>query len=183
MIGEAYGAAYTDDFGYLHSGMMDSLLDFGMNDMANKFIQGELESVESQLETRNGMIDNAGTFGNFLNSHDENGLKYSLMSTKDDSGKAVYTEEQADAMVKVAASLSITAKGQPVIYYGEEIGLSGANNYPYQENRYDMKFNNLSASEQAIRSLPTSWKKLKKSQWQNEKKEKPRVRTELNPIC
>ena len=157
MIGEAYGAAYTDDFGYLHSGMMDSLLDFGMNDMANKFIQGELESVESQLETRNGMIDNAGTFGNFLNSHDENGLKYTLMSLKNEDGTATYTEAQADAMVKVAASLSITAKGQPVIYYGEEIGLSGANNYPYQENRYDMKFNNLSTSEQA---MLTHYKKM-----------------------
>lgn len=37
----------------------------------------------------------------------------------------------------VAASLQITAKGQPVIYYGEEIGQTGLNNYPYQTNRYD----------------------------------------------
>jgi dihydroxyacetone kinase-like predicted kinase len=26
------------------------------------------------------------------------------------------------------------------IYYGEEVGLSGLNNYPYQTNRYDMDF-------------------------------------------
>ena len=25
-------------------------------------------------------------------------------------------------------------------YYGEEVGLSGLNNYPYQTNRYDMDF-------------------------------------------
>lgn len=27
-----------------------------------------------------------------------------------------------------------------MIYYGEEVGLSGLNNYPYQTNRYDMDF-------------------------------------------
>ena len=46
-------------------------------------------------------------------------------------------EDAATAASMVAASLQITAKGQPVIYYGEEIGLTGLNNYPYQTNRYD----------------------------------------------
>ena len=150
MIGECYGASYTEDYGYLHSGTFDSLLDFSMNDVANKFVQGTLDSVEEQLETRNKTINSAGTFGSFLNSHDEDGLKYSLSSLKDENGKAMYTATEVDGMVKVAAALNITAKGQPVIYYGEEIGLSGANNYPIQENRYDMKFDNLSADEQSM---------------------------------
>lgn len=152
MIGECYGAAYTDNFGYLKSGKMDSLLDFGFNDMANKFVQGGMESVESQLEIRNETINNTASFGAFLNSHDEVGFKYSLMNLTGDDGKKKYTEEQADALSKVAASLVATAKGQPVIYYGEEIGLTGANNYPYQENRYDMKFDNLSESQQSMLS-------------------------------
>ena len=46
-------------------------------------------------------------------------------------------EDAATAASMVAASLQITAKGQPVIYYGEEIGQTGLNNYPYQTNRYD----------------------------------------------
>ena len=157
MIGEYGGAAYTDDFGYLHTGKMDSLLDFGFNDMANKFVQGDLESIESQLETRNTMIDNVGTFGSFINSHDEDGLKYTLMNLADEKGNKVYSEEKADDLVKVAAALSITAKGQPVIYYGEEIGLTGANNYPYQTNRYDMKFDNLSTAQQ---NMLAHYKKL-----------------------
>ena len=41
----------------------------------------------------------------------------------------------------MAATLQITAKGQPVIYYGEEIGQTGKNNYPYQTNRYDFDWN------------------------------------------
>lgn len=150
MIGEYYGAAYTDDFGYLHSGTMDSLLDFGFNDMANAFVTGNVTSVEQQLENRNKVIDNAGTLGSFINSHDEDGLKYYIDSLKNDDKSDKYTTAQADALAKVAASLYITAKGQPVIYYGEEIGLTGAANYPASENRYDMKFDNLSASETAM---------------------------------
>ena len=117
MIGEYYGASATDDFGMLHDGKMDSLLDFSFNDMATLFVKGKLESIEEQMETRNSTMDNVGTFGSFLNSHDEDGFKSNLQQS--------YSEEQADALSKVAASLSITAKGQPVIYYGEEIGLTG----------------------------------------------------------
>lgn len=143
MIGEYAGAGYVDDFGYLNTGKMDSLLDFGFNDMALKFVKGSLESIEKELEARNTTISNTGTLGSFLGSHDEEGFKYSLIEN------AGYTEAEAQALSNVAAALQITAKGQPVIYYGEEIGLSGANNWPYQENRYDMIFDNLTAEQSA----------------------------------
>lgn len=68
--------------------------------------------------------------GQFLGSHDEDGFKKKLL----DGGMA---EDAATAASMVATSLQITAKGQPVIYYGEEIGQTGLNNYPYQTNRYD----------------------------------------------
>ncbi len=142
MIGEYAGATYVDDFGYLDSGKMDSLLDFGFNELASKFVKGELESVEEELEARNSVISNTGTLGQFLGSHDEDGFKYLLIQ----SG---YTEDEAQNLSNLAASLQITAKGQPVIYYGEEVGLSGANNWPYQDNRYDMQFDDLSASQEA----------------------------------
>lgn len=129
LIGEYYGAGYANNFNYLNSGTMDSLLDFDFNDKASDFVKGNLDSVEAFLETRNGVLTNTATFGNFLSSHDEDGLLYSLKQTFD--------EETAKAKMMVAAALQITAKGQPVIYYGEEIGQSGANDYPYQTNRYD----------------------------------------------
>lgn len=157
MIGECYGAAYTDNFGNLKTGRMDSLLDFGFNDMATSMLtKGEIESVESQLEIRNTTINNTATFGSFLNSHDETGFMYSLLNMEE-NGKKKYTTEQAAGLTKLAASLVATAKGQPIIYYGEEIGLSGANNYPYQDNRYDMKFDNLTDSEA---SMLAHYKKL-----------------------
>ena len=147
MIGEYYGASPSDDFGMLHDGKMDSLLDFSFNDMAEKFVDGNLESMEAQFETRNSAMDNVGTFGSFLNSHDEEGFKTKLEKKY---AKEKDASEKADSLSKVAASLSITAKGQPVIYYGEEIGLTGENNYPYQTNRYDMKFDNLNTSEKSM---------------------------------
>lgn len=142
LIGEYAGAGYVDDFGYLNSGKMDSLLDFGFNDLALKFVKGEIDSMESELEARNATISNIATLGSFLGSHDEDGFKYTLIQ----SG---YTEEEAQQLTNIAAALQITAKGQPVIYYGEEVGLSGANNWPYQTNRYDMQFDNLSDLQKA----------------------------------
>ncbi|MNO66236.1 Endoglucanase precursor [compost metagenome] len=49
---------------------------------------------------------------------------------------------------KIAASLQITAKGQPVIYYGEEVGHSGRtagnmNNGEFNESRYDFDWDRL----------------------------------------
>ena len=72
--------------------------------------------------------------GQFLSSHDEDGFKAALMKGKG------YAEDDATSAALVAATLQLTAKGIPVIYYGEEVGLSGLNNYPYQTNRYDMDF-------------------------------------------
>ncbi|MFC4557681.1 pullulanase [Virgibacillus kekensis] len=124
MIGEAWGATQHEGYGMLESGEMDSLLDFEFKQIARDFVSGDLESANSRLENRNGSLSNTATMGQFLSSHDEDGFLYSAGG---DEGKLM-----------VAASLQMTAKGQPVIYYGEELGLTGKNNYPFYDNRYDM---------------------------------------------
>lgn len=134
MIGEYYGAGYASNGSTLGTGQMDADLDFDFNDQATSFISGNISSVESFLSSRNAALNNAYMTGQFLSSHDENGFKASLMNGKS------YTEDQATSAALVAATLQLTAKGIPVIYYGEEVGLSGLNNYPYQTNRYDMDF-------------------------------------------
>lgn len=133
MIGEYAGAGYATNAGQLRTGQMDSLLDFDFNDQAISFVSGNLSTVENFMESRNAGIDNTATMGSFLSSHDEDGLMYRLMN----EGSRV-DSDKAHALMKVASTLQITAKGQPVIYYGEELGLTGANNWPYQTNRYDM---------------------------------------------
>ncbi len=130
MIGEYFGAGYaSENGGTLGSGQMDSLLDFNFNDWAKSFVSGSIQSVEADLAKRNGALNNTYLTGQFLSSHDEIGFKQSL------NGVAAVTDKEGAALV--AATLQITAKGQPVIYYGEEIGLTGDNDYPYQTNRYD----------------------------------------------
>lgn len=131
MIGEYAGGGYAGNGGTLGTGEMDSDLDFDFNDQATSFVTGNISSVEGFMASRNAALNNTYMTGQFLGSHDEIGFKQNLISNKK------MTEEAATAASLVAATLQITAKGQPVIYYGEEIGLTGENNYPYQTNRYD----------------------------------------------
>ena len=128
LIGEYYGAGYASDIGQLDTGLVDSILDFDFNEQAKSFVTGSIDEVESFLEKRNQAMSNTATLGTFLSSHDEVGFLEGLREDgiSDSEGK-----------MKVAASLQITTKGQPVLYYGEEIGQSGKNNYPYNENRSD----------------------------------------------
>src|SRR5699024_4910111 len=75
MIGEYYGASINNTGGYLSSGQMDSLLDFDFKNQAASFIQGDIEGVEATLSERNTRINNTATLGQFLSSHDEDGLE------------------------------------------------------------------------------------------------------------
>ncbi|MGV2939657.1 pullulanase [Mesobacillus sp. LC4] len=133
MIGEAWGASATNQLGYLETGMMDSLLDFDFKNIAKNFANGKLKAANDALISRNGKIDNTATLGQFLGSHDEDGF---LHAVGNDEGK-----------LKIAASLQATAKGQPVIYYGEELGQTGANNYPQYDNRYDLAWNQVEGND------------------------------------
>lgn len=135
MIGEWAGGGYGTDAGMLNEGRMDSLLDFDFNGEATEFVKGDMTGTEAFMNARNAAIDNTATLGAFIGSHDEPGFAYALMHPED--GIEGVSEERAMNLTKVAASLQMTAKGQVVIYYGEELGQTGANNYPYQENRYD----------------------------------------------
>lgn len=154
MIGEYSGAGYASTAGELGTGSMDSLLDFDFNDEAQKFVTGNLSEVESFLEKRNSSINNTATLGAFLSSHDEDSLVDKLIN---DSGM---TEEEALKVFKVAASLQLTSKGQAVIYYGEELGQHGLDNYPYQTNRYDFDWTEEAKQEKDDSSMLSHYKKL-----------------------
>ncbi len=105
MIGEYSGAGYANNAGELGTGTMDALLDFDFNDFAQKFVTGNISSVENSLQKRNSAINNTATMGSFLSSHDEDTLQYKLVS------ESKISEEEAYNLMKVAATLQITAKG------------------------------------------------------------------------
>lgn len=154
LIGEYAGAGYANTAGELGTGTMDSLLDFDFNDQAEAFVTGGMSAVETFLQSRNEAIDNTATMGGFLSSHDENSLVDKLM---DDHN---LTEEQALQVFKVAAALQLTAKGQAVVYYGEEIGQHGLDNYPIQSNRYDFDWSKVDTQTADANSMLNHYKKL-----------------------
>ena len=154
MIGEYSGAGYANNAGELGTGSMDALLDFDFNDFAQKFVTGDISGVESSLQKRNGAINNTATMGSFLSSHDEDSLQYKLVN------ESKLSEEEAYNLMKVAATLQITAKGQPVLYYGEEIGQGGANNWSLQTNRRDFDWTELEKQKADSNSIYNHYKTM-----------------------
>ena len=133
LVGESWGASYKDTKGDLGTGSMDSLLDFGFKDIAKLLVNGNLKQANEELIARNDVLTSSYTLAQFLGSHDEDGFLYSIGG---DLSK-----------LKVAATLLLTAKGQPVIYYGEELGQSGANNWPYYDNRYEFDWDDVAGND------------------------------------
>lgn len=137
MIGEYFGAGVSNTGDYLGNGQMDALLDFEFKSTARSFVDGSIDAVEQSLEARNEKLSGGITMGQFLSSHDEDGFLYSV--------------DNDTAKMKLAAALQMTAKGVPIIYYGEEINLTGPNAFGDQgNNRYEMQFTNLSGEQQAM---------------------------------
>ena len=154
MIGEYSGAGYANNAGELGTGTMDALLDFDFNDFAQNFVTGNISSVENSLQKRNNAINNTSVMGSFLSSHDEDTLQYKLVH------ESKISEEEAYNLMKVAATLQITAKGQPVLYYGEEIGQGGANNWQYQTNRRDFDWTELEKQKADSNSIYNHYKTM-----------------------
>ncbi|OMD42841.1 pullulanase [Paenibacillus odorifer] len=139
MTGEYYGGTIDSNGGMLETGQMDGLLDFGFKNAAKDFTDGKVNSVDSYLQERELKIDNTKVMAQFLSSHDEDGFLSNYVDG--DKGK-----------LKIAAALQITAKGQPVIYYGEELGKSGKkagdmSKGEFNENRKDMPWDQLTAEK------------------------------------
>ena len=154
MIGEYSGAGYANNAGELGTGTMDALLDFDFNDFAQNFVTGNISSVENSLQKRNKRSTTPLSWEAFLSSHDEDTLQYTLVN------KSKLSEEEAYNLMKVAATLQITAKGQPVLYYGEEIGQGGANNWPLQTNRRDFDWTELEKQKADSNSIYNHYKTM-----------------------
>lgn len=154
MIGEYAGAGYANTAGELGTGTMDSLLDFDFNGWTKDFLTGNISGIEQNLQKRNSAINNTATMGSFLNSHDEDSLQCTLVK------EAGLTEEDAYKLMKVAATLQITAKGQPVLYYGDELGQAGANDWPVQSNRRDFDWTELEKQKADSNSIYNHYKTM-----------------------
>jgi len=140
LLGEYFGGTVEGDGGMLESGQMDALLDFGFKAQARNFANGSIDAVDAYLQDRESKLSNTKMMAQFLSSHDEDGF----LSHYVDGDKS---------KLMLAAALQITAKGIPVIYYGEELGRSGANardmsQGQFSENRSAMPWERLDEEQQ-----------------------------------
>ncbi|MDR1538845.1 MAG: Ig-like domain-containing protein, partial [Clostridiales bacterium] len=171
MIGEHYAGninrlgsnegdgVYSED--YLAVDQLDSILDFDFNNIALGFVTWQTTqdvptkndpltqvNIQNPAGERVPVSDTAGALAardDFFDSHPLLTLG-SFLSSHDEDGFATRFEESVAAKLKYAelmnaASLQITSRGQPVIYYGEEIAQFGKySNHSlskFDENRYD----------------------------------------------
>jgi len=156
-IGETYGSPELIN-SYVSSGQFDGQFDFNVYDAAvGAFVKSEsnFDNLIATLKTSFKFYGNHHLMGNITGNQDRTRfITYA-------SGAAEFSEDQKligwkrDIEVKdpigynrlaQLTALIATIPGIPVIYYGDEIGMPGAND---PDNRRQMKFENLTDKEKA----------------------------------
>ncbi|MDR2684824.1 MAG: alpha-glucosidase C-terminal domain-containing protein [Prevotellaceae bacterium] len=159
-IGESYGSPELMA-SYVNSGMLNGQFDFNVYDEAsaafNGVSGGTLIRLGNILNTSFKMYGVHNQMGYISGNHDK--VRFMALASGDlkvgeDAKTAAWTRkievtDSTTAYEKLALFhiFNFTIPGVPVIYYGDEIGMTGGND---PDNRRMMKFNNLSKREQSL---------------------------------
>jgi len=162
-IGETYGSPELIS-SYLTTGMLDGQFDFNVFDIANTTFAGvggsDLKQVNTILSSSLYMYGNHNLMGNISGNQDKpRFMAYASGDLKfgEDSKVAGWqrnigiTDSTAYDKILLMHTFNMTIPGIPVIYYGDEIGLTGAND---PDCRRMMKFNGWNNRETNL------WKKV-----------------------
>lgn len=138
-IGETYGSPELIS-SYLTSGMLDGQFDFNVYDVANTTFAGvggsNLQQVQTILNSSLTIYGNHNLMGNISGNHDKpRFMSYASGDLKfgEDSKVAGWqreigiTDSTAYDKFSLMHTFNLTIPGIPVIYYGDEIGMTGAN--------------------------------------------------------
>lgn len=160
-IGETFGSRKLIG-DYVGSGMLDAQFDFNLYFDLRGVLTSDAPDANQIVQTLEASLDFYGDhhlMGNISGNHDmPRFIAYAGGDLKpsDDPKEAGWEREigVSDPVgyekLKQLHAFLMLAPGLPVIYYGDEIGMSGAND---PDNRRDMRFDNLSPSEQAVRTI------------------------------
>jgi len=157
-VGETYGTPELIN-SYIGSGLLDGQFDFNIYDALMQSIVEEnvgFSLVKQKLEQSIKYYGVHNLMGYMTGNQDK--PRFMSLATKevalsDDSKYVGWSREitkKTDIGFKKSAlmyAFIMTLPGIPVIYYGDEIGMTGAND---PDNRRDMKFNNLNESESGL---------------------------------
>ncbi|MEI8085524.1 MAG: alpha-amylase family glycosyl hydrolase [Paludibacter sp.] len=138
-IGETYGSPELIS-SYLTTGMLDGQFDFNVYDVANTTFAGvggsNLQQVQTILNSSLNIYGNHNLMGNISGNHDKpRFMAYASGDLKfgEDSKAAGWqrvigiTDSTAYDKLSLMHVFNMTIPGIPVIFYGDEIGLTGAN--------------------------------------------------------
>ncbi len=162
-IGETFGSRELIG-SYIGSGMLDAQFDFNLYFDARPVFASQAESFEkvaSSLSESALYYGSHSLMGNITGNHDMPRFLYYA------GGDIVPGEDEKEAgwsrnvtvkdtlgyqRLKMLEAFVTTIPGIPIIYYGDEIGMPGAND---PDNRRMMKFSGLSPAEQNVKETVT----------------------------
>lgn len=140
VVGEVWSNSYSA-VQYIRNEGMDLVFDF---DLASGWVSGALNANADKLmgtTVTENEIFKGEQLATFLTNHDQNRVMNAMFGNVDKA--------------KAAATISLTAPGVPFIYYGEEIGMSGAK--PDEKIRTPMQW---TADEQAGFTKGSPWEPI-----------------------
>ena len=159
-IGETYGSPELIS-SFLTSGMLDGQFDFNVFDIANTTFAGvggsDLQQVNTILNSSLYLYGSHNLMGNISGNHDKpRFMAYASGDLKfgEDSKAAAWqrsigiTDSTAYNKLFLMQTFNMTIPGIPVIYYGDEIGLTGAND---PDSRRMMRFEGLNNRESSLK--------------------------------
>lgn len=159
-IGESYGSPQLIS-SYVNTGMLDGQFDFNVYDIANVTFAGvgggDLQKVESVLTSSLYTYGSHNLMGNISGNQDKPrfmSLASGDLKFGEDSKAAGWsreigiTDSTAYNKLFLMHAFNLTIPGIPIIYYGDEIGLTGGND---PDCRRMMKFEGLNNREIALR--------------------------------
>lgn len=170
-IGETYGSRELIA-SYINSGELDGQFDFNLFDAALAVFA---DSATSMATLQTALLETQKYYGShhLMGNISGNQDKPRFMALADgsirfdeDSKLAGWTRnitvQDTLAYTKLATfmAFNLTIPGVPVIYYGDEIGMTGGND---PDNRRMMRFNQLSEHEQALKKQISALASLRKS--------------------
>ncbi len=157
-VGETYGTPELIN-SYIGSGLLDGQFDFNIYDALIQSLvkaDGDFALLKDKLQQSQKYYGQHNLMGYMTGNQDKvrfMALATGDVSTDEDSKYAGWSRQitkKTPIGYKKSAIMHafiMTLPGIPVIYYGDEIGMTGAND---PDNRRDMKFNNLNESEQNL---------------------------------
>ena len=158
-IGETYGSPELIN-SYVSSGMLDGQFDFNVYDAAIGAIgkkDGDLRNLSSTLTQSLNCYGNHNLMGYITGNQDRprfislagGSLKWDEDQKRAGWQRDITTGDSTSfSKLKMLEGFIFTIPGVPTIYYGDEIGMPGAND---PDNRRMMKFDGLNKNELSVR--------------------------------